>query len=117
GAEDGGWHASVSTAGKVRPQGSRRLPAGDRAAARALRSAQGSEGCPQRTCRKPALPRHGSKARRSVDLCSLGLPGAPLFWLHDCDRLALGASHSDQNVYEALDSKQLAEAEALISRR
>src|SRR5438552_1250534 len=49
--------------------------------------------------------------------CSLGLPWTPLLWLQDCERLAVGASHSHQNVYEALDSKQLTEAHALIGRR
>ena len=60
---------------------------------------------------------YSSKASWSVDPCSVDLPRASLLWLQDCDRLALGASHSDQNVYEALDSKQLAEVDTLISRR
>jgi hypothetical protein len=49
-----------------------------------------------------------------VEPCSLGLPRASLLWLEDCDRLALRPSHSNQNVYEAVNSKQLAEADALI---
>jgi hypothetical protein len=39
-----------------------------------------------------------------------------LLWLQDCDRLAAGACHGDQNVDEALDSKQLAEADVLVGR-
>src|SRR2546430_2472626 len=60
----------------------------------------------------PTNFRSGTLAVRSP--LSLGRPRVALLWLKDCDRLAVGASHGDQNVYEALESKHLTDADALV---
>jgi hypothetical protein len=47
---------------------------------------------------------------------ALGPRRGPVLWLEDGDRLTLGTGHSDQDVHETFDSKQLAELDALIRR-
>jgi hypothetical protein len=51
-----------------------------------------------------------------VGSSALGPRRGPVLWLEDGDRLTPGAGHSDQDVHETFDSKQLAKLDALIRR-